>query len=51
MAATWSHSALFLGPHGIWTSRRAEEFLRQGYRGIGRLRRANADRLAKANPE
>jgi len=45
MAATWSHSALFLGPHGIWTSRRAEEFLRQGYRGIGRLRREDRDRV------
>jgi PST family polysaccharide transporter len=50
VVAARTRSELFLGPHGVWTSRRAEEFLRQG---VGRLRqgRTDPDGMAKASPK
>lgn len=39
---------LFFGPHGIWASRRAMEFLRHGARRVAHPRPADADGLAKA---
>lgn len=44
-------SELFFGPHGIWASERAMEFLRQGSRRVARLRGARADGLAGVNPK
>jgi O-antigen/teichoic acid export membrane protein len=40
-------SGPFLGPHGTWASKRAEEFLRSGSRRLGRLRAADADGLPR----
>jgi O-antigen/teichoic acid export membrane protein len=40
---------LFLGPHGAWAFRRAEEFVRQGSHHLQRMRAARAESLAKAN--
>jgi O-antigen/teichoic acid export membrane protein len=42
---------LFLGPHGTWASKRAGEVLKKGTRRLASLRAADADGLAKVNPE
>jgi hypothetical protein len=44
-------SVRLLGPHGAWAVMRAEEFIRQGLRRLGRLQGADPDGLAKANSE
>jgi O-antigen/teichoic acid export membrane protein len=40
---------LVLGPHGTWASKQAWGVLRRGSTRIGRLRKANAEGLAKTN--
>jgi O-antigen/teichoic acid export membrane protein len=42
---------LFFGPHGVWASTRAMEFLRHGFRRAARARAATPDNLARANPK
>jgi PST family polysaccharide transporter len=50
--AVWRLRArLFLGPHGTWATKRADELLRKGGRRLGRLRAAGGEALAKANSE
>jgi O-antigen/teichoic acid export membrane protein len=49
IAASKSKSEVFLGAHGAWAARRAEELVRRGYDRVGRLRGSNADDLAEVN--
>lgn len=51
VAAAWARSELFLGPHGIWASRLAEDALRTSYHHLRRRRKPQAGGLAKANLE
>jgi len=48
-ARSWPE--VFLGPHGAWTSRRAEELARRILGRMGRLGGSDAEALAKANPK
>jgi len=49
IVASKSKSQVFLGAHGAWASRQAEEFFRRGYDRLGRLRGSNTDDLAEVN--
>ena len=49
VAALKSRSELFLGEHGVWASRHAEELFRRGRVRLARLRGSSAEDLAEAN--
>ena len=49
VAALKSRSELFLGEHGVWASRHAEELFRRGRVRLARLRGSSPEDLAEAN--